>query len=112
MLTPPDHERLTVEERPDAAVLAEEEADPAELTSGAGDERTTVDEVTVGGGRRGGARMQPFGPVGLQLGAGAALLVDDEHRLDPVEQERAALRVAEAGRIGHRQPRLVARSRR
>ena len=112
VFAPADDQGLTVEERPDAAVLAEEEADPAELAGGESDERAAVDEVEVD--RRPGhrARVEMIGTVRLQFGAGPTVLVDDQHGPLPVEQQWAALRVAQAGRVRHRQSGLVGDARR
>ena len=107
MLPAADDERCAVDEGPDAPVLPEEEADAAEPLRGEGHERAAVDEGRVGDTPADGVGQEPVEPVALQLGAGPALPVHDEHRALAVEQQRAPLGAPQPARVGDRQPRHV-----
>ena len=100
--------RFTVDEHPDGAVGAEEEADAPEATGRLGDERTAVDELGRSRPRR-HRREQPVEPMALQLRPRVAFGVDDQERTLPVEQHGRALGGAQVGGVLEAQPRRFAK---
>ena len=107
MLAAADEQRHAVGEGPDAAVGPHVEPDAAQGGGGLGHQRAALERVVVAGLLEAGAGGQALEAVALQLGAGPALEIDDEHGALAVEQQRCPLGGPDVLGVAELQPGLV-----